>query len=151
MKKFYISLISIIALTALFSQEFGLSKSVFANGSAQSVPFTQFWTNTGLITTNDDWSVVPGIIGYRGDDLTTTTGTDPQTILADGAATPVNVWANQTDPNTFLSGGVAEFDTLANPTIALNGSGTADAPHIVINLNTSGTTAINVAYNLRDL
>ncbi|HEY0462227.1 MAG TPA: DNA/RNA non-specific endonuclease [Pyrinomonadaceae bacterium] len=151
MKKFYISLISIIALTALFSQELGLSKSVLANGSAQSVPFSQFWTNTGLITTNDDWNLVPGIIGYRGDDLTASTGTDPQTILADGAATPVNVWANQTDPNTFLSGGVAEFDTLTNPTIALNGSGTADAPHIVINLNTTGTTAIVVGYKLRDL
>jgi endonuclease G len=33
----------------------------------------------------------------------------------------------------------------------MQGSGTADIPHIVINLNTSGTTALNVAYNLRDL
>ena len=122
-----------------------------ANLVAQPVPFTQNWTNAGLITTNDDWSLVPGIIGYRGDELTGATGIDPQTILIDGSLTPVNAWANQTDPNTFISGGVAEFDTLANPTIALNGSGTADVPHIVINLNTSGTTAINVAYNLRDI
>ncbi len=125
--------------------------AVFANESAQTVSFSQNWTNTNLIIVNDNWNLVPGIIGYRGDSLTATTGTDPQTILADGAATPVNVWANQTDPNTFLSGGVAEFDTLPNPSVALNGSGTADAPHIVINLNTSGTTAINIAYNLRDL
>ena len=118
---------------------------------AQPIPFTQAWTNPGLITVNDDWSGVPGIIGYRGDNLTGATGTDPRTILADGSATPVNAWANQTDPNMFISGGVAEFDTLSNPTIALNGSGTADAPHVVFNLNTSGTTAINVAYNLRDL
>jgi DNA/RNA endonuclease G (NUC1) len=124
---------------------------VEANGNAQTVPFSQNWSNTNLITALDDWNNVPGIIGYRGDALTASTGTDPQTILADGSATPVNVWANQTDPNTFLSGGVAEFDTLPNPTVALNGSGTADAPHIVINLNTSGTTAINVAYNLRDI
>ena len=118
---------------------------------AQPIPFTQNWTNPALITTNDDWSAVPGIIGYRGDNLTGATGTDPRTILADGSVTPVNAWANQADPNTFFSGGVAEFDTLTNPAVALNGSGTADAPHIVINLNTSGTTAINVAYNLRDL
>jgi endonuclease G len=122
-----------------------------ANSTAQAIPFAQNWTNTGLITVLDDWNSVPGIIGYRGDNLTAATGTDPQTILVDGSGTPVNVWANQTDPNTFLSGGVAEFDTLPNPSVALNGSGTADAPHIVLNLNTSGTTAINVAYNLRDL
>lgn len=125
--------------------------SAYANLVAQPIPFAQNWTNPALITTNDDWTGVPGIIGYRGDDLTGATGTDPQTILADGSATPVNAWANQIDPNTFVSGGVAEFDTLPNPTVALNGSGTADAPHIVINLSTSGTTAINVAYNLRDL
>ena len=135
----------------IFSQNFNLSNIALANGNAQSIPFTQNWSNAGLITVNDDWNTVPGIIGYRGDDLVTTTGVDPQTILIDGSATPVNAWANQTDPNTFLSGGVAEFDTLPNPTIALNGSGTADVPHFVINLNTSGTTAINVAYNLRDL
>lgn len=146
---------ALILLTAvLFSNGYFLNispSSVKANGNAQTVPFTQNWSNTNLITTLDDWNNVPGIIGYRGDALTAATGTDPQTILADGSATPVNVWANQTDPNTFLSGGVAEFDTLPNPTIALNGSGTADAPHFVINLNTSGTTAINVAYNLRDI
>lgn len=144
----------ILLFAVLFSPGFlSFDRSVNAavNDNAQVVPFSQNWGNPGLITANDDWSNVPGIVGYRGDNLTASTGTDPQTILADGSATPVNAWANQTDPNTFLSGGVAEFDTLANPSVALNGSGTADAPHIVINLNTSGTTAINVAYNLRDL
>lgn len=125
--------------------------TTYANLVAQPVPLTQNWSNTGLITVDDDWSAVPGIIGYRGDDLTTTAGTDPQTILADGSLTPVDVNANRNDPDTFLSGGVTEFDGIANPAVALNGSGTADAPHIVINLSTSGTTAINVAYNLRDL
>ena len=118
---------------------------------AQPVPLTQNWTNVGLITVDDDWSGVPGIIGYRGDSLTGSTGTDPQTILVDGSTTPVNVLANHNDPDTLLSGGVAEFDGIPNPAVALNGSGTADAPHLVINLSTSGTTAINVAYNLRDL
>src|SRR5436189_3449210 len=107
MKKYYVGLVSIFVLLALFSQNFNLSKIAFANGNAQSVPFTQNWSNTNLITTLDDWNNVPGIVGYRGDDLTAATGTDPQTILADGSATPVSVWANQTDPNTFLSGGVA--------------------------------------------
>lgn len=142
-------LTAVLFSNALFFTHY--SSTVFANGSAQTIPLTQNWSNAALITVNDDWNAVPGINGYRGDGLTSATGTDPQTIVADGAATPLNVWANQTNPDTFLSGGVAEFDTLPNPSIALNGSGTASAPHIVINLNTSGTTAINVAYNLRDL
>jgi len=93
---------------------------------------------------------VPGIVGYRGDDLTTETGSDPQTILADGASTPVNVLANQTNPDTLLSGGVAEF-AITDPVVALQGSGTGDAPHIVISLNTTGANNITVSYSLRDI
>ena len=120
-----------------------------ANNTPQTIPFTQNWTNTGLITANDDWSGVPGVVGYRGDDLTTATGTDPQTLLVDGSAV-VDVNANQTNPDTFATGGVTEFE-IANPTVALTGSGTADAPHIVIYLNTTSQSNVNVAYNLRDL
>lgn len=124
---------------------------LFADSTTQSLPFSQNWTSSSLITANDSWSGVPGIIGYRGDDLTTATGADPQTLLADGAATPVNVIANQSAPNSLATGGVAEFDGIADPTIALNGSGTADAPHIVIKVATTGRTSINVKYNVRDL
>ncbi len=44
----------------------------------QPLPFTQDWSNTSLITTSNDWSGVPGLIGHRGDDLTTTTGPIPK-------------------------------------------------------------------------
>src|SRR5262245_47472903 len=121
-----------------------------ADTTPQTLPFSQNWSNLGLITTDNDWSGVPGVIGYRGDDLTTATGTNPQTIVADGSGTPVDVEANETNPNVFASWCVAEFQ-ITDPTIALNGSGTADAPHIVITLNTTGQMNINVAYNLRDL
>ena len=121
-----------------------------ADGIAQSLPFTQAWTNVALITTDDDWSGVPGIIGYRGDNLTGATGTDPQTIVADGSATPVDVIANQTTPDTNNSGAVAEFE-ITNPTVAFQGSGTADAPHIVLHLDTTGLENIQVGYNLRDI
>jgi predicted extracellular nuclease len=115
----------------------------------QGLPFAQNWTNTGLITVNDNWSGVPGIIGYRGDDLTTATGTDPQTLLVDGTLTPVNVVANQA-VTTNTAGGIQEIE-IANPTIAFQGSGTADAPFVLVTLNTTGFNAITVAYNLRDL
>lgn len=125
-------------------------RTTHADSVAQVLPFTQNWSNAGLITTNDDWSGVPGITGYRGDSLTGSTGTDPQTILGEG--TPVvNVIANQSAPDTLSTGGVAEFDGIPNPVVALNGSATADAPNIVISVNTSGDSQIHVAYNLRDL
>ncbi|MCX6873772.1 MAG: hypothetical protein NTW21_08185, partial [Verrucomicrobia bacterium] len=114
--------------------------------SLASGPFTQNWSNAGLITTDDNWSGVPGIVGYRGDDLTAVTGTDPRTVTAESMVVDVN--ANQTAPNTLTTGGVTEF-ALADPVVALAGSNTADAPYIQIHLDTTGTTSITVQYNLR--
>src|SRR5437868_2066782 len=78
--------------------------SVYFNLAGGS--FSQDWSNTGLITTNDVWTNVPSIVGYRGDDITGATGVDPRTLTGDG--TPVvNVIANQTNPITLATGGVA--------------------------------------------
>lgn len=123
---------------------------VSANSTPQTLPFSQNWSNINLITTNDDWSAVPGIVGYRGDDLTVATGTDPRTILNDGATTPIDVNANQTNPDTNTTGGITEFE-IADPVVALQGSGTADAPHLVIYLNTTGQSNINFRANIRDI
>ncbi|PKO48129.1 MAG: hypothetical protein CVU31_07320 [Betaproteobacteria bacterium HGW-Betaproteobacteria-4] len=120
----------------------------FADATYQTLPFSQNWANTGLIGANDDWSGVPGIVGYRGDGLTASTGSNPQLILA--PSTVVDAIANQTAPNTLSAGGVAEFE-LADPSIALNGSGTADAPYLQIHLNSTGFQNIQVAYTVRDL
>lgn len=121
-----------------------------ADNTPQKLPFSQDWSNTGLITASDDWSGVPGIVGYRGDGLTGATGTDPQTIVADGTSTPVDVNANQTNPSTYTTGGLTEFH-LSDPAVALTGSGTADAPFLLINLDTTGFSTIQVSYKLRDL
>lgn len=127
------------------------SPKVEADTNAQPLPFSQNWSNINLITVNDDWSAVPGIIGYRGDDpATTAAGIDPRTILADRSA-PVNVVANQSAPNSFTTGAVAEFDGIPNPVVALQGSGTADAPHIVVRVNTTGQSNIVFAANIRDI
>lgn len=123
-----------------------------ANATAHvlaSGDYTQDWTNTGLITTNDDWSGVPAVLGYRGDEVTTTVGGDPQTLLGEGTVV-LDVNANQTNPVSFTTGGVTEFE-LADPTVALAGSGTADAPSLLINLDTSGRYNVLVEYNVRDL
>src|SRR5262249_14926551 len=100
-----------------------------ADAVAQTLPFTQNWSNTSLITADDDWSGVPGIIGYRGDGITGGTAVDPQTLLGEGTITP-DVNANRSDPDTFITGGVSEFDGIPNPVVALQGSATADAPNL---------------------
>lgn len=128
-----------------------------ADTTYQLLPFCQNWSNTGLITVDDNWSGVPGIIGYRGDDLTTLTGVDPQTLTADAGplGLVIDVNANRNDPSVFLSGGVCEFEggvtNGTNPTVAFQGSGTSDAPAIVIHVNTTGLINIRVQYNLRDI
>jgi VCBS repeat-containing protein len=109
--------------------------------------FFQDWSNTGLITANNDWSGVASIVGYRGDGLSSS-GKDPRLVTADSNV--VNVIANQANPNTNTTGGVAEFH-LADPTIALQGSGTAAAPHIVLYLDASGRQDLHFSVDLRDI
>ncbi len=114
-------------------------------------PFTQSWGSPGLIAANDDWSGVPSITGYRGDvDAASPTDVDPRT-RTDVALGAVDVIANQANPNTVTAGGVAEFDQLADPMVALQGSGTADAPSLVVAVDTTGRSNLNVAYNVRDV
>jgi hypothetical protein len=140
-RKIYFSLLAFVLLFSnnLFSQ-------TYHDLSAGS--FSQNWTNTGLITTNDNWTGVPSIIGYRGDNLTATQGADPQLILADSLRQDVN--ANKTNSNSFTTGGVTEFE-FTNPVVAIKGSGTADAPSLVFYLNSSNVTSVTFQCNLRDL
>ena len=119
--------------------------------TAQPLPFSQDWSNTGLITTDDVWADVPGIVGLRGDDLAPVNETtDLQTVVADGGATPLDVNANRTDPAVFSSGGLTEFE-IANPVVAMQGSGTSDFPHLVFRVNATGLLNIRVRYTLRDI
>ncbi|GAB3260926.1 ExeM/NucH family extracellular endonuclease [Nocardioides dilutus] len=109
-------------------------------------PYTQDWSDAGLITTDDDWSGVSGVQGYRGDALTTS-GTDPQTVTADGSATPTDVIANGLSTST--SGGILE--AAVEQTVALQGSGTADAPHVVFHLDLSGQADAQFSFDAKDI
>ena len=132
-----------VALSAVLS-------TAYADNTPQTLPFSQDWTNTGLITANDSWSGVPGIEGFLGQDITTATGADPRTLLTSSTvAGDLTVLANQTS-QTITNGDVIEFQ-IVDPVVGLQGSGTADAPHVVFNINTLGKTGINVAYLLRDV
>src|SRR5688500_16427804 len=79
----------------------------------------QNWTNIGQISVSDDWSGVASFNGFRGDNLTALTGVDPQTVPAADDPGVLDVNANQTNPDTFVTGGLAEFE-IAIPVVALN-------------------------------
>ncbi len=171
-KKIYLSVIRTLALTLalilglmpatiLFDKQLNAVvpnaiPTARANNTAHALtigtPFSQNWTTTTLITADDNWSGVISIQGFSSDLTGTTAGVDPQTITAD--ITTIDVIANQSSPNTLSNGGVAEFDGIANPVVALQGSGTQDAPNLVIYLDASGCASpsrVRVAYDVRDI
>lgn len=118
---------------------------------ATALPFAQPWSDTGLISRDDDWAGVAGVAGHRGDGLTSVAGVDPRTVVADGSATPLDVNADETDPRAVgLAAGVTEFE-LPDPVVALQGSATAAAPHLVLTLDTRGHSGVSVRYRLRDI
>ena len=156
-----ISLLLVLLLGAAALTHFAgwlSTPTVWANNTAQTLPFSQNWTNTGLITANDDWSAVPGIEGFLGQNLTAANDIDPQTVLGTSVtAGDLTVLANQT-ATSISNGDVVEFHTTsqaggpgADPTIGFQGSGTADAPYVLLHLITTGQSGISVSYNLRDI
>jgi predicted extracellular nuclease len=112
--------------------------------------FSQDWSNAGLIATDDNWSGVASITGYRGDGVVSGTAKDPRTATGDGTPT-VDVNANRSDPNTYTTGGVVEFDGIADRVVGFQGSGTANAPNLVIYLDASGRQDIAFSTRLRDI
>jgi endonuclease I len=145
MKKIY----SLLIFTAIFLVNAKGQTYHLLSGGA----LNQNWSNTGLITTNNDWSGYPSFRGFLGQDIITSTGGNPQTILtgASAVSNDLTVIANQSNPNTYSGGGVVEFDGISNPTIGFQGSGTSDVPHLIIYLNTTAVNTVTVQYNLRDI
>jgi Bacterial Ig domain/Calx-beta domain/PKD domain len=112
-------------------------------------PLTQDWSNKAQIAVANDWSGVPGIVGYQGDGLTLPAGSDPR-VVTSGTLGTVNVTPNLTNPSIGSGGGVSEFE-IANPVVAIRGSGTAVAPSLVLYLDTTATVGTQVAFDLRDI
>ncbi len=144
------------AALLLVASSLVLAPVALADNTPQTLPYSQSWSSTGAITTDDSWSGVPGVTGYRGDALTTMNDVDARTVtapaveLSDTPAGVVDVLANQATPNTNNTGGVAEFE-ITDPVVALQGSGTADAPFILISIVTTGLNTIVVRYTVRDI
>jgi hypothetical protein len=143
-----------VVLIAIFMLTLIATAPVAADSTPQTPPFSQDWHDRNLISANDDWSGVPGIVGFLGQNITANSGADPQTLLTDSTATnDVDVMANLPEAN-ITNGGVAEFDgaeLFPDSVVALQGDGFADAPYLRINLQTTGLRSITVAYDLRDV
>ena len=144
-----------VAMTAgfVFSDPFRVKADNAYCAVTPTTAFLQNWSNTGLITTDDNWNGVPCINGYRGDDATAGEGINPETVLADYSGV-LDVNANRSDPNIFATGGVTEYDGIANPVVALKGTSTADFPHLIIRINSTNCpnqSKLTVSYNVRDL
>lgn len=122
----------------------GTNPHILANGD-----LIQDWSNTNLITADDNWDGVTGIVGYLGDiDSNSPTNVDPRTLTG-AALGAVDVIANATN-TSITNGGVAEFH-IADPTVALQGSGTADAPSLVLYLDATGRNNVRVKFDARDI
>ncbi len=147
----FILLSNLVSPTSLAKSKTSRSRIPHQNSSYHNLaggPLTQNWSNTSLISINDNWSSVPSIVGYRGDGLTGVDDVDPQTVLG-GGGTPVDVIANQTATG-LSTGGVAEFE-ISDPVVAFQGSATADAPYLLLHLNTTNVLNVRVRYVLRDI
>jgi hypothetical protein len=125
--------------------------SVAADSTAQTLPFAQDWHDTNLITVTNDWSGVPGVVGHMGQDITTATGVNPQTLLTDSTlAGDVQVIADIPPELNIQNGGVGEFQ-LDDAVVAVQPDGIADAPYLLLDLQTTGFRDVAVSYVLRDL
>ena len=129
------------------------ANSVYATGN---LTFSLSAATANLITTNDDWSLVPSVEGYAGQNITATHGINPQTVLNTEFVnnqlpnSPRNVAANKGNPSAFNAGGLAEFDTGTYIAIGFQGNVQAN-PYLVFYLNTTGRYFIRMSYMVQDI
>lgn len=153
-KNLFFLFLLLLAFSILTSHIKHISAATLQNKTYHNLatgPLLQDWSDVNLIVDNDDWSAVPGIEGYSGVFLTNDDITDPQTIIDPDSTGQLNVFANQYSPATFHNAGVTEFDYYLIESIAISGSGTANAPYIKIYLNSTTCSNIRVKYNAIDL
>ena len=135
-------LVAVTAAVTVAAATLAVPVTVTADQTPGTLPFAQDWGSPDLVVAADDWSGVPSTTGYLGDGLAST-GADPRSVLGEGTLT-VDLVISAAP--TAAAGGVHWLASLG--TMALQGSGTADAPHLVTRLDTTGHEGITVAYDL---
>lgn len=122
-----------------------LAASAMADATPQAPPYTQNWAGTdALMAVGDDWSTMPGFIGYLNVvSPPGTTAVNPQTILT--LSDIPDLVINST--TTTGTGGVHE---IADTAVGLQGSGTARCPNLALHLNLTaagGGDTVSVAFD----
>jgi endonuclease I/methionine-rich copper-binding protein CopC len=112
-------------------------------------PLAQGWSNTGALTTADDWTGVPAFEGYLSGDVLPTTANDPRSVL-DFASAVRRLTPDIANLAGYNSAGVIEAE-LADPVIALQATNAADVPFLLLHLDTTNCSAVQLGYRLRDL
>ncbi len=121
-----------------------------ADATPQSVPFAQAWS-TSPVMADDDWSSVPGIVGYSGADLVPNQGgSSPADISEDGASDATIIVFADRDDVPPPAGGIVEVNG-ADSIVAFSGSSQVDAPNLVVTLDSSQVMRLHVSYVLVDL
>lgn len=113
--------------------------------------FFEDWSATAASVAADDWSGAPYFVGYLGDvSSSTSAGAVPAnsaTITDPGAVDAVILGSNVAS----TSGGVGVFQSLPDAVVALQGSGTADSPSLVLHLDATGRSGMQLKFDLRDI
>ncbi len=115
-------------------------------------PFSQNWTNVGLITAANNWAGVQSIVGYSDAGLGLGLDVDPRVVVTPAASVTPNVAQDvASNPDATFSSGLAEFEAIGNPVIGLRPDSTNQAPNLVIYLNTTGVNGTTVSFDIRDI
>ena len=130
--------------------------SAYANLASGNLNFSITPATANVITANDNWTGFASVEGYFGQNLTTTHGLDPQTVLGTEFSgntlpnTPRQVAANKSNPNAFNAGGLAEFDS--GPYLAIGFQGNVQAnPYLVFYVNTLNRANVKISYEVTDI
>ena len=114
---------------------------------------TQDWSNSSLISHSDNWSGVPSIQGFANIAGAHGLDVDPRTLTGESKDVDVSDDVFKSPSKFNLTGdkaGIAEFQDFG--IVALGGSNQADAPNLVVYLDTTDVTApVILDFDVQDL
>jgi hypothetical protein len=116
---------------------------------------TQNWSDTTQFTTDNNWNGVPSIIGYDGADAAGVEGSDP-CVLTNAPLGAAQVTVNKLHPSTITNVAVVQFvvgtgSEVTSNLVGIRGQTSFDAPSLLIHLNATGRSNINIAFDAVDI
>jgi len=140
--------LALSGLTAL--QTAPASASVSAKIS--TFPYSQNWSG---LTTTSTWADFPGVEGFSAGTSIAAANlpntTDVGTLTAEGTLVSSLVARTGNTPNSDSNGGVLTYGAATDRTVALSATSGITTPMLVLHLDTTGQSGINVAYDVQDL